>query len=106
VKSFELENMVKGWFVGNFEPTVYRTSAVEIAVKHYKAGETEPVHHHKVATEITIIISGVVRMAGLEWCAGDIVMIEPDESTSFEAVTDTVNVVVKLPSVYADKYID
>lgn len=106
MKSFKIEDMVKGWFVGDFEPTAYRTSAAEVAVKHYRAGDTEPAHHHKIATELTIVISGVVKMAGKKWSVGDIVVMEPGERTNFEALTDAINVVVKLPSVHSDKYVD
>ena len=37
----KLNDMVKGWFVGNFSPTIYSTNDVEVAVKSYKAGEHE-----------------------------------------------------------------
>ena len=104
MKSAHLKDMVKGWFVGDFEPTVLRSSACEVAVKHYRAGETEALHHHRVATELTLIVSGEVRMCGQVWRAGDIVVIEPGEATAFEALTDAVNVVVKLPSTKDDKY--
>ena len=43
-------------------------------------------------------------MMGQRWSAGDIVVVEPGEATDFLAVTDAVNVVVKLPSVAGDKY--
>ena len=39
-----LEKMVKGWFVGNFEPTLLNTEACEVAVKSYKAGDSEEMH--------------------------------------------------------------
>ncbi len=39
------------------------------------------------------------------WGAGDIVMVEPGEATDFVAITDAVNVVVKMPSVMGDKYL-
>ena len=93
-----------GWFVGDFAPAVLRSTACEVAVKHYAAGDREDVHHHKVATEITLIVSGEVEMMGQRWSAGDIVVVEPGEATDFLAVTDAVNVVVKLPSVAGDKY--
>ena len=41
MKTEKLSNMVRGWFVGDFEPSVYRTNAVEAAVKSYKAGDCE-----------------------------------------------------------------
>jgi quercetin dioxygenase-like cupin family protein len=96
--------MTKGWFVGDFAPTALRTTAAEVAVKTYRAGDREDRHHHKVATEITLILSGEVRMNGATYRTGDIVRIEPGESTDFEAVTDTTTVVVKVPSAAGDKY--
>ncbi len=39
MKVFHLDEMVKGWFVGNFNPTVLSTNDVEVAVKKYKAGD-------------------------------------------------------------------
>ena len=104
MKSARLENMVKGWFVGDFEPTLLRSKDCEVAVKHYKAGDREDTHHHRVATEITLIVSGEVMMMGRKWGAGDIVLVEPGEATDFVALTDAVNVVVKTPSVAGDKY--
>jgi quercetin dioxygenase-like cupin family protein len=104
MKTDRLERMVKGWFVGSFDPAVVRSEHCEVAVKHYNAGATESPHYHRVATEITLIVSGEVRMQGKTWTAGDIIVLEPGEVTSFEAITDAVNVVVKLPSVSGDKY--
>lgn len=105
MKTARLNNMTKGWFVGNFEPTLYKTNDVEVAVKSYKAGDSEIKHYHKIATEITVIISGRIKMNGVEYSAGDIIVMEPGEETDFEAVTDAVNTVVKLPGANNDKYI-
>jgi quercetin dioxygenase-like cupin family protein len=102
---FKLEDMIKGWFVGGFSPTALKTEAVEVGVKHYKAGDHEGAHYHKVATELTVIVSGRVRMMGKEWGAGDIIVVEPGEATDFEALTDATNVVVKIPGALNDKYI-
>jgi len=105
VKIFRLEDMVKGWFVGDFEPAVLRSKAAEVAVKTYPAGATEARHMHKVAHEVTMIFSGEARMGAQHYRAGDIVLIEPGEASDFEALTDVMTVVVKLPSVAGDKYI-
>ncbi len=104
MKHFRLENMVKGWFVGEFSPTALSTDSCEVAVKHYKAGEHEGEHYHKIATELTLIISGRVRMLGRDWDQGDIIVLSPGETTDFTALTDAVNVVVKLPGALNDKY--
>jgi quercetin dioxygenase-like cupin family protein len=99
-----LETMVKGWFVGDFAPTALKTDVCEVAVKHYHAGDFEALHHHKIGTEVTLIVSGRVRMQDQEWGPGDIIVLEPGEATTFEALTDVVNVVVKTPSAKGDKY--
>ena len=105
MKIHKLKNMFKGWIVGNFEPSCYKTDGVEVAVKEYKTGDKEPLHYHKIATEITIIVSGMVLMNGMKYKAGDIITIVPGESTNFEALTKVVTTVVKVPCVKDDKYI-
>lgn len=99
-----LEDMTKGWFIGDFEPSLFKTRAVEVAVKSYRAGEYEPSHFHKIATEFTVIISGAVEMNGVPYAAGDIVVVEPGESTDFRAISDTTTTVVKIPGAIHDKY--
>lgn len=101
----KLEEMVGGWFVGGFSPTAFKTDACEVAVKKYKAGDSERAHYHAIATEVTTIISGKVRMCGKEWSDGDIIVLSPNDITAFEALTDVVTVVVKTPGVLNDKYI-
>lgn len=104
MKTAKLSDMVKGWFVGNFQPTLIRTNDVEVAVKEYKQGDHEARHYHKLSTEITVISSGKVRMNGIEYGKGDIVVIEPNQSTDFEVLEDTITTVVKYPGASNDKY--
>ena len=100
-----LDDMFKGWFIGNFEPSLLKTSDIEVAVKHYSAGDYEERHYHKIATEITVIVSGKVKMNNIEYTEGKIVVIEPNESTDFLAIKDTITTVVKVPGVNNDKFI-
>lgn len=107
MKTAKINDMVKGWFVGNFEPTLLKTNDVEVAVKEYKKGDYEKRHYHKIATEITVIIQGRVKMNGIEYKKGDIIVMEPNESTDFECLEDnTQNVVVKYPGANNDKYVE
>ena len=72
MRTARLEDMVKGWFVGNFEPTLIKTNDVEVAVKSYNKGDYEEKHYHKIATELTVIIQGRVKMNEVEYQKGDI----------------------------------
>ncbi len=104
MKVFQLDEMVKGWFVGNFNPTVLLTNDVEVAVKKYKAGDYEASHYHKIATEITVITDGQVKMNGVIYSSGAIIVIEPYQKTDFLALTDVTTTVVKYPGINDDKY--
>ena len=105
MRSARLDEMVKGWFVGGFTPSAYSTEACEVGVKHYRAEDREASHRHLVATEITVVLYGTLRMAGQQWNAGDIVVLAPGEVTDFLAVTDCATVVVKVPGALNDKYL-
>jgi len=103
---FKLEEMINGWFIGNFYPTLFSTNDVEVGIKKYVAGDHEDVHHHKIATEFTVILYGTVEMSGKIYTDGDIIKINPGVSTDFKAITDVTTVVVKIPGASNDKYID
>lgn len=106
MKKDNLNEFFRGWIIGNFNPTLIKTNHAEIGIKRYKAGDLEGLHHHKIATEITVIVSGEVEMNGIKYVADDIIVIEPNESTDFKCLTDAVTVVVKYPGANNDKYVD
>lgn len=106
MKKNNLSNFIKGWFVGHFHPTLIDTNDVEVAVKRYQAGDYESSHHHKISTEITVIISGEVLMNNIKYVQNDIIVIEPNDSTDFKCLTEVVTVVIKYPGANNDKYID
>jgi len=105
MRTARLDEMTKGWFVGDFAPTLHATRDVEVAVKHYRAGDAEGAHYHKIAREFTVVVAGTVRLNGREFKEGDIIVIEPGEAAEFLAVTDAITTVVKIPGAPNDKYI-
>ena len=105
MKAAKLSDYHRGWFIGDFDPSLEKTEDVEVAVKHFRAGEHESLHYHKIATEYTCVIKGSVQMFGKTWGPGDIVIAEPGDATSFLALFDADLVVVKLPGAKNDKYL-
>ena len=106
MNKLSLKDMTRGWFVGAFVPTAYFIDNCEVGVKRYKAGDYEESHHHKLALEITVIVSGEVEMNGVKYVEDDIIVIWPGESSDFKCLTDVVTCVYKSRSVKGDKYID
>ncbi len=104
MKKFNLKNMIGGWFIGHFTPSVIKTNNFEVGIKKYKKGDREDAHYHKISTEYTIIVSGRVQMGGEVFEQDDIIEILPGEKVDFLALSDTITTVIKLPSIPNDKY--
>lgn len=104
MNKFALSTFAKGWFVGNFDPSIINTEAFECAVKYYKKGDVEKRHLHKLATEITVIVRGKFKMNESLFIEGDIVKVEKNEAVDFECLEDGITVVIKTPSVMDDKF--
>jgi len=105
MQCYRIENFTKGWIIGNFIPSLYQNSEFEVAVKFFRKGETEASHKQLVATEITIVIEGEIRLSDTSFVRGDIISIPPNEFADFEALTDASLVSVKFPSIPDDKVI-
>lgn len=101
---FNIKDMWRGWFIGDFEPSVYKTDKFEVGVLKHLKGEIWPKHYHMVATEINYLISGRMIIQGKELVAGDIFILYPLEVADPIFIEDCVVVVVKTPSVKKDKY--
>jgi len=103
MKFYKIEAFTKGWIVGDFQPSLYENTTMEVSVKFFSTGELEPAHSQKTATEITIISSGTISFNGMEFNTGDIVVIEPGEVTNFRSITNSTVTCIKFPSIPNDK---
>lgn len=105
MEKFFLKDFFRGWIVGNFEPALFKTKDIEVAIQSYHAGDEEPKHYHKVGTEISLLVSGSAMFNNEIINAGEGVVIEPKRSNIFRAITDCQVLVIKYPSDTKDKYL-
>ncbi len=105
MKKYNLNQFTRGWIIGDFEPNIIRTKDFEFMVRSYKEGDKEQAHVHKVADEITVIVSGIFSMNGDIFKTGDIIHLSPGDSTDFVCMESGTTAVVKTPSVMGDKYV-
>jgi len=96
--------MKGGWFVGDFEPSAYKTSDFEVCYKVHPKGEQWPAHYHKIATEINYIIRGSMTINGTLLSRGDVFVLKPYEVAVPEFLEDCELIVVKTASISGDKY--
>lgn len=97
--------MIRGWCIGDFEPSIIRTKDFELGILRHKKNEEWSRHYHKIATEYNILLSGSMRVCDEELSSGDIFVIQPNEIAEPKFHEDCVIVCVKIPSVPGDKYI-
>lgn len=100
-----IEDFKGGWFIGNFEPTLLKTTDFEVSIKVHPKGEVWDKHYHKEATEYNYVCSGSVMIDGEVYSQGDIFVIEPMFVVDPDFLEDCTIVCVKTPSVIGDKYV-
>jgi quercetin dioxygenase-like cupin family protein len=99
MKILNIDNMVGGWFVGNFEPTAYKTKDFEVSYKLHPKGQEWDVHYHTDVTEINYVIRGKMILQGKTLKTGDIFILEPYEIADPNFIEDTEIICVKTPSI-------
>lgn len=97
--------MTRGWFVGNFQPSVLETDKFEVGILSHPSGQEWPAHYHKVAQEINYLVSGDMTVNDVKISVGDIFVIEPGEVAKPVFLQDCQVLCIKVPSVPGDKYL-
>lgn len=105
MKTFKIEDFTKGWIIGDFDPVIVKSKNFEIGMKFFSTGDSEPAHFQVIATEITLIASGVVTINGVNFSSGDVILIEPGEVADFISRTESKLFCIKFPSLPNDKKI-
>ena len=103
MKLAKLSEFTNGWFLGDFSPSLFKNEDFEVCVKNFKKGDVEAAHFQKVATEVTVILSGSVRMGDHILQVDDILTIYKGEVCDFEALSDCKVLGIKFPSLPEDK---
>lgn len=102
---YNYKDMIGGWFVGNFEPTAYKTEDFEVSYKIHPKGEEWDLHYHEKVTEINLLTSGKMIMQGKELNSGDIFIMKPYEIADPVFLEDCHIVCVKVPGITNDKVV-
>lgn len=98
MKVFRIEDMIGGWFVGNFEPSAFKAD-FEVAYKFHAKGEKVDFHWHTKVTEINMMLSGKMKFQDRVLEKGDIFVVNPYSVADPEFLEDCELIVVKTPSI-------
>jgi choline kinase len=100
-----MNEMTRGWFIGDFEPSVFNTKDFEVGYLHHKKGELWQVHYHEFMTEVNVLIKGKMILNDLEINEGQIFVIHKKEIACPIFLEDCFIICIKIPSVIGDKVI-
>jgi hypothetical protein len=104
MKIFNLSDFKRGWFIGNFKPSVLLTDMFEVGVLTHAKGEAWPAHFHLTATEFNVLLEGRMHVSGSEIKAGEIFIFEPGEVADPVFHENCKILCVKVPSIPGDKF--
>lgn len=103
MKTARIEDFFKGWFVGNFEPSLLKAN-FEVGLHEHKAGEFHQDHFHKQSIEVNLVLEGQIKINDSIFISGDIFVLYPYEISQCEYLTDVKLVVVRDRSDPLDKF--
>jgi hypothetical protein len=104
MQKFKLEDFIRGWFIGDFTPSIFRTPNFEVGVLHHHKDELWPAHYQKVATEFNVLLSGSLSINNQLILVGEIFIIEPLEIAEPIFHEDCKVLCIKVPSLPNDKF--
>lgn len=94
----------RGWFIGNFEPSLLKTDQFEVGFLSHKKDEHWAPHYHKESVEYNVLVSGKMVIQGKELNSGDVFVFEKGEIADPIFLEDCKIIVVKVPSIPSDKF--
>ena len=99
-----IEDYVRGWVIGDFEPSILRTKDFEVGLLTHKKNEKWPAHYHKESIEYNILVTGKMTIQGKELNNGDVFIFQKGEIADPIFHEDCIRVVIKAPSLPYDKF--
>ena len=104
IKQNKLENMTRGWCIGDFSPSILKTELFEVGYLKHSKDEMWPAHLHKKADEYNILIKGKMTINNETIEKGDIFVVPKGMLTSAKFLEDCEILCIKVPSNTKDKF--
>ena len=103
VPIYNLNDMYRGWFIGDFEPAVSKQSGFEVGYLCHKKGEKWQSHIHKNLYEVNLLVHGKMILNDTEINENEIFIINQNIIASPIFLEDCYILCVKIPKMVGDK---
>jgi mannose-6-phosphate isomerase-like protein (cupin superfamily) len=98
-----LAKYTRGWLVGDFVPSLFKSKDYEVAIMRHQKNETTTPHRHNFSIEYNVIVEGEVLVNGKLLKSGDIFIYEKREISDVKFKSDVILCVIRSPSLPEDK---
>lgn len=105
LNSININNYIRGWVIGDFEPNIKKIKDFEIGVISHKNNEKWAFHYHNLSTEINVLINGKININNKIIEKNDIFIFEKNVIACPIFLEDCEILCIKIPSYPNDKYI-
>ena len=105
MKKHNLSDFYRGWFIGNFEPSLLKTEQFEVGCLFHPKGENWPSHYHALQTEYNLLVKGKMTIGDEVINEGEIFTLSPNEVADPIFLEDCSILCIKTPSIPGDKYL-
>jgi quercetin dioxygenase-like cupin family protein len=99
-----IKDFWRGWFIGDFEPSLLKTTEFEVGLLTHSRGEAWPKHYHRIGTEYNVLVSGSMTVNDTLMAPGDVFVFHPGDVADPIFHEDCQVLCVKTPSIPGDKY--
>ena len=104
MKQSNIKQYTNGWFVGDFDPSIFKNPFFEVAHHQHKKGDPTFPHYHQVTNELNYIVRGEIMVDGNHLKSGDMWIYEPWDISDVKFLDDTDLMIIRWPSIPSDKY--
>lgn len=105
INQCDFADYVRGWIVGDFQPSVLKVNDYEVGILTHKKDEQWDFHYHSNMTEINLLVRGHMMLNEKVIKQGDIFTLVPNQVSCPKFLTDCLIVCIKTPSVIGDKIV-
>ncbi len=104
MKTYKLKDFTRGWICGDFQPSVINSKDFEVGIRELTKHDDLSPHFHSQLVELTVVLSGVIKINNTLFYENDIVYLEKEEPCFMEIISDKAKLLfIKSPSIPSDK---
>jgi len=104
-KKINTNDYTRGWLIGNFEPSIIKTTEYELGILRHKKDEKWAFHYHVETKEINILLKGKMIINNVLINEKTVFIFEKNMISCPLFLEDCVVLCIKLPSLPGDKVI-